>query len=113
MAEKEVENVLNRYGTELDSRFANYAHQPSGSEDSAEFIKFKSETMPQLSRYERWCSNLGGIIKLRLSPADEERIQKNLNVAHLDIIPGQVVSLAIVSAFFTFIFGLIFSRIFL
>ncbi|RLG12471.1 hypothetical protein DRN73_02345, partial [Candidatus Pacearchaeota archaeon] len=39
---------------------------------SKEYIKFKQEMAPQLSRYERWCKSLGSIIKLKISKKDED-----------------------------------------
>ena len=38
---------------------------------SREYMKFKSEMAPDLSRYERWCRSLGSVIKLKVSEKDE------------------------------------------
>ena len=51
--------------------------------------------------------NLGSFIKLKLASSDEARIQKELESAHLDVLPGQVVSLALISSFFVIAFGLL------
>ena len=108
MVGKEVEEVLKKYGRELEAY--NPVQQISsnyGGELSEEFLRFKQDMMPQLSKYERWCANIGGILKLKLAKSDEERIQKELNAAHLDATPSQVVSLAMLSAVLNFIFGLL------
>ena len=108
MVRKEVEEVLKKYGREFEAY--NPVQQISsdyGGELSEEFLRFKQDMMPQLSKYERWCANIGGILKLKLAKSDEERIQKELNAAHLDATPSQVVSLAMLSAVLNFIFGLL------
>lgn len=108
MVDKSTEDILNKYGNQLDSTgkvsYSNYEPSP---EISQEFSQFKQDMMPQFSRYERWCNNLGSAVKLKLSSADEARIQKNLDSAHLEVIPGQVVSLALISSFVVFAFGLL------
>jgi hypothetical protein len=63
--------------------------------------------MPQLSRYERWCNNIGGMLKIKLASKDETRIAAQLESAHLNVTPSQVVSLAMLSFILVFISGLL------
>ncbi len=76
---------------------------------SLEYAQFKREMAPELSRYERWCRSLGSIIKLKASLKDEIKIQKQLNSAHLDVTPSQVLTLAVVSLLLSFFAGLLLS----
>ena len=59
-----------------------------------EYVKFKKEMSPEISRYERWAKSLGNIIKLKISEKDSVVVKRNLNIAHLDIEPQQSVTLS-------------------
>jgi Flp pilus assembly protein TadB len=65
--------------------------------------------MPFLSRYERWTKSLGNFIKIRLAGKDEKRVRKYLDIAHLDVEPGEVVGLAMLSFLGLFFIGLLIS----
>ncbi len=113
MAKKEVEDVLKRYGEKLGERistpseaFDTAGQRFSHGEMSTEYMQFKQDMMPQFSRYEKWCANIGGMLKLSLSARDNAKIQGDIDAGHLDVTPGQVVSLAFMAAALTFIFGL-------
>ena len=62
---------------------------------------------PELSKYERLCKGLGSFLKIKLAKKDEEKIQKQLNIAHLDLTPSQAISLAAVSFILSLIVGLL------
>ncbi len=108
MKDTSTNDILNKYGSQLDaSSTINYSNVPKTSEISQEFTQFKQDMMPAFSQYERWCNNLGSFIKLKLAASDEARIQKELDSAHLDVLPGQVVSLSLISSFAVIAFGLL------
>ena len=105
MVEKKVEQILDKYGKQLSMLSGNEGR--SEYDVSSEFMQFKGDMMPQLSRYEKWCNNIGGMIKLKLAPKDETRINSQLEAAHLNVSAGQVVSLAMLSFILVFISGLL------
>ncbi len=76
---------------------------------SREYLKFKKEMAPQLSKYERWCKSLGNIIRLKVAKTDEERIKKHLEIAHLEIEPWQSLTLSVMAFVGVFILGLLIS----
>ncbi len=76
---------------------------------SKEYSKFKDEMAPDLNKYERWCRSLGSFIRLKVSEKDEEKIKKHLEVAHLDILPWQALTLSVMSFVVVFLIGLIIS----
>jgi len=106
MINPDTEKILSKYGKKL-SMFDSFDQTQTKSEFevSGDFKQFKNDMMPQLSRYERWCNNLGGMIKLKLSAKDDERIQMQIDSAHLDVTPSQVVSLATMYFIFVFLGG--------
>jgi len=76
---------------------------------SQSYSKFKEELAPELTRYEKWCRSLGGIIKLKISQKEQAKVQRYLEIAHVDLEPWQPINLAMVSFFGVFLVGLLFS----
>jgi len=76
---------------------------------SKEYTKFKDEMAPDLSKYEKWCNSLGSFIRLKVSEKDEEKVKKHLEIAHLDVLPWQALTLSVMSFVTVFLVGLIIS----
>ncbi|MAG02861.1 hypothetical protein CMI42_05985 [Candidatus Pacearchaeota archaeon] len=102
----DVKEVLKKYSRKIEGEMEN---DNVNADVSGEYTRFKKDLMPELSKYERWVKNVGGIIKFRLSEKDDKKIGKDLERAHLDVEPGEVVGLAVVSSFFVFFVGLLIS----
>jgi len=101
-----VDEIFAKYGKKIEEQIRSDA--PAG-DYSREYMQFKKEMVPELSRYEKWCKSVGNIIKVKISQKDSIRIQKNLDVAHLDVTPSQVMTLALMLMFISFFVGLLLS----
>jgi len=103
----DVEDIFKKYSRKIKSEIES---EPSITGDfSREYLQFKKEMAPELSRYEKWCKSLGNIIKLKLAEKDGIKIQKQLDVAHLDVTPSQALTLAVVSLLLSFFVGFLLS----
>jgi len=102
-----VRDVLDKYGGKIESQMSGDS-EAAGSY-SREYMQFREEMSPELSRYERWCYSLGSIIKLKPSKKDEEKVAKYIRVAHLNIEPWQALNLGIMSFLFIFFIGIFIS----
>ena len=100
-----IDEIFKKYGKKLDSEIKTEAIDVG--EFSTEYLQFKKDMMPSLSRYEKLCKGLGSIIKLDVSKKDETKIQKNLDAAHLEVMPSQVLALALVSMLLMFFIGIL------
>ncbi len=111
----DVNEVLKKYSRKIESDMNGYNSlggnfsSDENPEISREFLQFKQDMMPEFSRFERWCNSVGKIIKMRLSAKDNEKIGRKLNIAHLNVHPWQVVSLALMSLFLCFFLGVLLS----
>lgn len=76
---------------------------------SQSYSTFKGEMAPELTQYEKWCRTLGSAVKLKISQKEQAKIQRSLEIAHLELEPWQPLTLAIVSFFSIFIVGLLVS----
>lgn len=108
MAGMNIDDIFKKYSRKIEQEIQS-DNFLGGSDFSREYLQFKREMAPELSRYERWCRSLGNIIKIKLAEKDEVKIQKQLNIAHLDVMPSQALTLAIVSMLISFFAGLLLS----
>lgn len=122
MADKKVDEILQKYSQKIEKEIKGYESiNPQiipGSNNlgdvrevsvSKDYSQFKSDMMPELSRYEKWVKSLGSFIKIKLSVKDEIKISKQLSAAHLDLIPGEVIGLAMISFLLVFFIGILIS----
>src|SRR5271157_2292611 len=91
----DINDILKKYGNKIESQINTTVSSNSGGYGRA-YSTFKEEMAPAWSRYEKWCHSLGNIIKLKISKKDKIKVQKNLEIAHLDIEPWQSVTLSAV-----------------
>ena len=102
-----AKEILDKYSSKLGQRINNYDN--FGSDYSREYLIFKKEMAPEFSRYERWCVSLGSMIKLNFSKKDTDKVQKYIDIAHLDIEPWQALNLGVMAFLSIFLFGLFLS----
>ena len=108
MAEKpSVKDILAKYGGEIESKMS--ASSAKKVDYSREYVKFKQEMVPEITRYERWCKSFGNIIKLKVAEKDAVKIRKSVETAHLDLEPWQPLTLSVMSFVGIFLFGLLIS----
>lgn len=108
MAPEDVEGILRKYGSKIESQLKT----PFGnrtSDYSQAYLKFKEEMSPEVSRYERWAKSLGNIIKLKVSEKDSLKIKKFLNISHLDLEPWQPLTLSVMAFLGTLFLGVLIS----
>lgn len=108
-SKKDVKDILREYENKLKSKISPNSPDVRKVNYSQEYVKFKEEMVPEISKYERWCKSLGSIIKLKVSEKDKVEVAKNLKIAHLDLEPWQPLTLSVMSFFFVFLMGIFIS----
>ena len=104
---KSVDEILRKYSGQISSQISS---DESFGDVSREYVSFKEEMVPRLSMYER-LARAFSFVKLRISRKDRDKVQRYLDVAHLDIEPEHVSTFAFFGSFFVFIIGLVISLI--
>lgn len=104
----DVKDILRKYGRKIENQI-NDSNLDIKRTYSREYVRFKEEMAPELTRYEKWCKSLGSVIKLNISDKDKIRIEKDLEIAHLDIEPWQALTLSVMSFVGVFFIGLLIS----
>lgn len=106
VSDRDVKDILRKYSNKMGGKIS--PGKEIGKEDySQSYIKFKNEMAPDISRYERWCKSLGSVIKLNISQKDTKKIQKSLEIAHLDLEPWQPLTLSVMVFLTVFLVGLL------
>jgi hypothetical protein len=103
-----VNEILRKYGGKLESQIRSNDLDQGGNY-SKDYLTFKQEKSPELNRYERLCKSAGGFIKLKISAKDKKKVEKHLEIAHLDVEPWQAISLGVLSFLGIFFIGLFLS----
>lgn len=103
-----VDEILRKHGARIESQIRT-SDINQGKGYSRDYLKFKQEKSSDLTRYEKLCKGLGSFIKLKISQKDKKKVDKYLEIAHLDIEPWQAVSLSVVSFLGIFFIGLFLS----
>ena len=102
-----TDEIIRKYSQKIESQIN---QSPDTVEYSKEYQEFKQEMLPQISKYKRWTDSLGSVIKIRLSEKERAKIQRNLNIAHLNVDASQAASLALMamlSTIFIVLLGII------
>ncbi len=104
-----TEDILKKYGRMIEKKMGSSSSKFGGESYSKSYLMFKQEMAPNLSRYEKWCKTLGSVIKLKISKKEEEKVKKQLQVAHLDVEPWQALTLSVMAFLSVFLIGLLIS----
>ncbi|MBU2053295.1 MAG: hypothetical protein KJ721_03560 [Nanoarchaeota archaeon] len=105
MPPRDVREILEKHGARIESQIK--TNPVESVNYSREYMMFRDEMAPELSRFERWCGSLGSLVKLNVSKKDEDKIRRNLEIAHLNIEPWQALTLSIVTFLGVFVLGLL------
>ncbi len=94
-----VDDILDKYKQKIESQIESSGKQAGYSPD---YVQFKKDMLPEISRYERWVKSLGNLIKIKMAEKDRVRVEKFLKIAHLEVEPSQALTLSIVSMLIAF-----------
>jgi hypothetical protein len=102
-----VDEILRKYSSKIEGEIKTSELGPVT--DSKAYLKFKEETERELTVYERWCNNVGNIVKLNPSKKDSEKMERDIEIAHMNIEPWQAITLSVVVFVSVFFLGIILS----
>ncbi len=104
MAGRDVKDILNKYSAKIEGQIK---VDGKGKNYSREYVQFRNERSREFTSYERWCKSLGSLIKINFSKKDEEKVRKQIEIAHLEIEPWQALGLSVMAFLAVFMLGLI------
>ena len=92
-----TEDIIKAYKAKIESQL-----NSSSPGQSTDYNKFKSEMKSDVNRYEKLALSLGNLIKINIAEKDRNKVQKDLDNAHLSITASQALSLSIMAMLLIF-----------
>jgi Flp pilus assembly protein TadB len=105
-----VDEIMKKYGSKIEGEIK--TTELGAIKDSKSYLKFKEEREMELTNYERLCKTLGSVIKMNPSKKDEEKIRRDIEIAHMNIEPWQAITLSVVIFIVVFFLGIILSIVY-
>jgi hypothetical protein len=102
-----VDEILQKYGNKIEGEIK--TTELGAVKDSKAYLKFLEESEKDLTTYERWCNTLGSIVKLNPSKKDSEKMQRDIEIAHMNIEPWQAITLSVIVFLLVFFLGMLIS----
>ena len=92
----DTREILNKYSNIIESKIS------TESKNSSDYEQFKADMIPKLTSYEKWANSLGNIIHLKIAEKDRIRVQRFLDISHLNVTASQALALSIFSMLLVF-----------
>jgi Flp pilus assembly protein TadB len=109
MPKPNIKDILEKHSARIEGQIRSEGVHARNINYSREYLTFKQEMAPELNHYEQWCRSLGNAIKMKISPKEEKKIRKQLEISHLDVQPSQAFTLSFMAFLATFVLGLMVS----
>jgi len=94
-----AKDIIAKYSRKLESQLSSPTSEnpESNTQFSREYLQFKKDMIPEITRYEKWTKSLGNLIKIKVAEKDRKRIQSYLDTAKVEVTASQALTLSIVS----------------
>jgi hypothetical protein len=96
LSKEEIQNLLNKYKGDIEKQLNVPIEKKQVPIFSREYKQFKKELMStRISFYEKACNYCEGLIKIKPKPATSKKLQKSIDISHLNITPTGAVSFSV------------------
>lgn len=103
----DASEIIRKY----EKRFEENVETEDPGDFSQEYQRFRKEMAPDLTRYENLAKSFGSIIRVKPSRKDREKLQKNIDIAGLEITPEDALSFAASSFIIIFVVSILISAL--
>lgn len=103
MERKSTEEILKKYGAKIEKEMGKAPEQNF----SKSYRDFKSAMTPSFSRYERWCKSFGSLFSIKMAEKDRVKIERQIEIAHLNISASEVMVFAVCVLFSVLFSGIL------
>jgi len=105
-----TEEVMKKYGAKLDNKvksFDSATQNVNPEEYSKSYTEFKKSFAMNYTGYEKLCKGIGNLVKINASKKDTEKLQKYIDISHLNITPNEAAGTSILLFLTVFLLGFI------
>jgi len=105
-----TDDILKKYGAKIEKQMKGYdAASGKTKKFGQSYEKFKGSMLPEFSRYERWCKSMGNVFAIKVGDKDKKRIDRAIEIAHLNVSASEVVVFSVMILFLTMFGGGLFT----
>ncbi|MCK4649766.1 hypothetical protein KAT36_00900 [Candidatus Pacearchaeota archaeon] len=102
-----TEDILKKYGSKIERQMRGYDASSGKRSFSKSYEKFRVSMLPEFSRYERWCKSMGNLFAIKVGEKDKRRIDRAIEIAHLNVSTSEVVVFSTMLLFLTLFGGIL------
>lgn len=108
MKKPTTDEVLKKYEAKLSSNVKSFDKEGFSSEEySKSYQDFRKGLAKEYTGYEKWCKNIGSLVKIKASKSDREKLQKYIDTAHLSISPDEAAGFSAMSFLLVFLLSFV------
>ena len=104
---KTTKEILDKYGSKLNTSVGKFEKGYSKENFSKSYSDFKGSMELPLTTYERWAKAFGNFFVMKVAEKDRVKIQRNIDIAHLNLSVSEVAVFSVTSLFLTFFSSLL------
>lgn len=103
-----TEDVMKKYGAKIEGNINSFnasVENTRPEEYSKSYQEFRKSFATDYTGYEKWCKNIGNIVKIKASKKDTTRLQKYIDISHLNVTPDEAAGFSISLFLIVFLLG--------
>ena len=105
-----TDDILKKYGAKIEKQMKGYDESSGETKKfGRSYEQFRGSMLPEFSRYERWCKSMGGVFKMKVGDKDKIKIERSIEIAHLNVSASEVVVFATMLLLLTLFGGALFT----
>ena len=103
-----TDDILRKYGSKIERQMKGFDSSNSGQQKfSQSYERFREGMIPSFTRYEKWCKAMGNFFTIKVAEKDKKRIDRAIEIAHLNVTASEVVVFATMVMFLTLFGGVL------
>lgn len=105
-----TEEVMKKYGAKLENSVKSFdaaTQDVNPDEYSKSYTDFKKSFAMNYTGYEKLCKSIGNIVKINVSKKDSDKLQRAIDISHLNITPNEAAGASISLFLITFLLGFV------
>jgi len=101
-----TDDILKKYGAKIEGQMKGYDPDSGQTKKFGKsYEQFRGSMLPEFSRYERWCKSMGNTFSIKIKDEDKAKIDRNIEIAHLNVTASETMVFATMLMFLTMFAG--------
>ena len=102
-----TDDILRKYSGKIEKEMGRGMSDAQMQNFSQSYQRFRQSMIPSFTRYERWCKALGNLFKIKVGEKERQKIDRAIEIPHLNLNASEVVVFALSVLFLSFFGGIL------